>query len=46
MGSKAIEWFRQVGIEVATGARSNVAETLDAYLAGAVVGAAQCRHEH
>jgi predicted Fe-Mo cluster-binding NifX family protein len=46
MGSKAIEWFRQFGIEVATGARSSVAETLDAYLAGAVAGAAQCRHEH
>ena len=46
MGSKAIEWFRQFGIEVATGARSSVAETLDAYLAGAVAGAAQCRDEH
>jgi len=33
MGSKAIEWFRQFGIAVATGARSSVAETLDAYLA-------------
>jgi predicted Fe-Mo cluster-binding NifX family protein len=46
MGSKAMEWFRQYGIEVATGARSSVAATLDAYLAGAVAGAAQCRHEH
>lgn len=46
MGSKAIEWFRQVGIEVATGARRSVAETLDAYLGGAMKGATQCRHEH
>jgi predicted Fe-Mo cluster-binding NifX family protein len=46
MGSKAIEWFGQAGIEVATGARSSVAETLDAYLAGAVAGATQCHHPH
>jgi hypothetical protein len=46
MGGKAIEWFRQFDIEVATGARSGVAETLNAYLAGAVAGAAECRHEH
>jgi predicted Fe-Mo cluster-binding NifX family protein len=46
MGGKAIEWFRQLDIEVATGARSGVAETLNAYLAGAVAGAAECRHEH
>jgi predicted Fe-Mo cluster-binding NifX family protein len=46
MGSKAIEWFRQAGVEVATGARRSVAETLDAYLGGAMTGATQCRHEH
>jgi predicted Fe-Mo cluster-binding NifX family protein len=46
MGGKAIEWFRTLGVEVATGARAGVAETLDAYLAGAVAGAAECRHDH
>lgn len=46
MGGKAIEWFHQFGIEVATGARSSVAETLDAYLAGTVAGIAACGHEH
>jgi predicted Fe-Mo cluster-binding NifX family protein len=46
MGAKAIDWFRELGIEVATAARSSVAETLDAYLAGAVGGAMPCRHEH
>ena len=46
MGGKAIEWFHQFGIEVATGARSSVAETLNAYLAGTVAGTAACGHEH
>jgi predicted Fe-Mo cluster-binding NifX family protein len=46
MGEKAIDWFRRSGIEVATGARGSVAQTLDAYLAGAVAGATECRHEH
>jgi predicted Fe-Mo cluster-binding NifX family protein len=46
MGAKAIAWFRQLGIEVVTGARSGVAETLDAYLAGAFAGASECKHEH
>lgn len=46
MGGKAIEWFRNLGIEVATGARSGVADTLNAYLAGTVTGAAECHHDH
>jgi predicted Fe-Mo cluster-binding NifX family protein len=46
MGGKAMEWFRQLGIEVATGSRASVAETLDAYLAGALVRAAECGHGH
>lgn len=46
MGEKAIEWFRRSGVDVATGARGSVAETLDAYLAGAVAGATGCRHDH
>lgn len=46
MGGKAIEWFDQLGIQVATGARPSVAETLDAYLAGSVAGVAERNHEH
>lgn len=46
MGGKAIEFFRQFGIEIATGTRNGVAETLDAYLAGGVTGAAECDHAH
>ena len=46
MGGKAIDWFQQLGIEVATGTRQGVGATLDAYLAGAVAGAAECSHDH
>lgn len=46
MGGKAIEWFSRLGIEVVTGARPGVRETLDAYLAGAVSGASECQHAH
>jgi len=46
MGGKAIEFFRKFGIQVTTGARRGVAATLDAYLAGAVTGVAECDHAH
>jgi predicted Fe-Mo cluster-binding NifX family protein len=46
MGVKAIEWFRDLGIEVATGSRQGVGATLDAYLAGAVSGVTECDHDH
>ncbi|EXJ14177.1 NifB/NifX family molybdenum-iron cluster-binding protein [Imhoffiella purpurea] len=46
MGAKAIQWFNNLGIEVVTGARSGVAETLDAYLDGMVAGVSECKHEH
>lgn len=46
MGAKAIQWFNQLGIEVATGARDGVRETLEAYLVGAVAGVSECNHEH
>lgn len=46
MGGKAIEWFRDLGIEVATGTRPGVAETLAAYLSGTLAGAAACQHAH
>lgn len=46
MGGKAIEWFRQFGIEVVTGKRSSVAETLEGYLAGTLTGTKACDHAH
>jgi predicted DNA-binding protein (UPF0251 family)/predicted Fe-Mo cluster-binding NifX family protein len=46
MGGKAMEWFRELGIEVATGVRAGVSDTLDAYLEGAIAGASECSHEH
>lgn len=46
MGAKAIEWFGKLGIQVVTGARPQVGETLEAYLAGEVEGIEECRHEH
>ncbi|NEX20268.1 dinitrogenase iron-molybdenum cofactor biosynthesis protein [Thiorhodococcus mannitoliphagus] len=46
MGGKALQWFEQLGVQVVTGARSGVGETLDAYLAGAVSGVSECNHEH
>lgn len=45
MGGKALEWFAQLGVEVVTGTRQGVGETLNAYLAGAVSGAAECHHD-
>ncbi len=45
MGGKAIEWFRRLGIEVATSTRPGVAETLSEYLAGTLTGAVECQHE-
>lgn len=46
MGAKAIEWFQQFGIEVATGALPTVGATLEAYLNGAVSGVTECNHDH
>jgi len=46
MGGKAIDWFRQLGIEVATGAHPTVGATLDAYLNGTVSGVSECDHDH
>jgi hypothetical protein len=46
MGVKAIEWFRDLGIEVATATRQGMGATLDAYLAGAVTGVTECNHDH
>ncbi|MBN2502048.1 MAG: NifB/NifX family molybdenum-iron cluster-binding protein [Anaerolineales bacterium] len=50
MGRRAIEFFAQYGIDVATGANGTVQASLDAYLNGALSGAQPCResveHEH
>jgi predicted Fe-Mo cluster-binding NifX family protein len=50
MGRRALEFFAQFGIEVATGANGTVQTSLDAYLNGALSGAQPCRdsveHDH
>jgi predicted Fe-Mo cluster-binding NifX family protein len=50
MGRRAIDFFDQFGIQVATGAVGNVRITLELYLDGKLQGAAPCResveHEH
>jgi predicted Fe-Mo cluster-binding NifX family protein len=43
MGRRAIDFFDQFGIQVATGAVVNVRITLDLYLDGKLKGAAPCR---
>jgi len=46
MGWKAIEFFQQYGIQVATGASGTVGETLQRYLSGELNGAEPCNdHE-
>jgi predicted Fe-Mo cluster-binding NifX family protein len=42
MGPRAIQMFAQHGIEVATGARGTVRDTVDAYLAGTLHGTTPC----
>lgn len=42
MGGRAVAFFRQLGIEPATGAAGTVCESLERYLAGALNGAAAC----
>jgi predicted Fe-Mo cluster-binding NifX family protein len=52
MGRRAIGFFQQYGIEAVTGASGTVRHALQAYLGGALSGAAPCResvehaHEH
>jgi predicted Fe-Mo cluster-binding NifX family protein len=43
MGRRAIDFFDQFGIEVATGAVGNVRVTLELYLDGKLQGASPCR---
>ncbi len=42
MGGRAVAFFRQLGIEPATGAAGTVRESLERYLAGGLNGAAPC----
>lgn len=50
MGMRAIDFFRQYGIQVATGASDTVRTTLELYFAGQLNGAKPCRdsveHQH
>lgn len=46
MGGRAIEWFQQLGIEVATGHHPSVGAAVEAYLAGELAGASGCTHDH
>jgi predicted Fe-Mo cluster-binding NifX family protein len=43
MGGRAIEFFRQFGIEAATGADGTVRQSLERYLGGELTGAAPCK---
>jgi predicted Fe-Mo cluster-binding NifX family protein len=43
MGGRAIEFFRQFGIETATGASGTVRQALEQYLGGELSGAAPCK---
>jgi predicted Fe-Mo cluster-binding NifX family protein len=42
MGGRAIQFFNQVGIEVATGAQGTVQQAMESYLGGSLEGAAPC----
>ncbi len=42
MGGRAIQFFEQYGIDVATGARGTVRDTLESYFGGKLTGAAPC----
>ena len=43
MGARAIQFFEQYGIQVATGASGTVRTALESYLNGELVGAASCK---
>jgi predicted Fe-Mo cluster-binding NifX family protein len=43
MGGRAIQFFRQYGIEAATGASGTVRSALEKYLGGDLSGAAPCK---
>ena len=43
MGRRAIDFFRQLGIEAATGVGGSVRDALESYLGGELSGAAPCK---
>jgi predicted Fe-Mo cluster-binding NifX family protein len=47
MGPRAIDFFNQLGIDVATGAQGKVGDVVEAYLRGEIQGIVACgHHEH
>jgi predicted Fe-Mo cluster-binding NifX family protein len=44
MGPRAIDFFTQFGIDVATGAQGKVKDVVEAYLRGEVQGVVACEH--
>jgi predicted Fe-Mo cluster-binding NifX family protein len=44
MGPRAIDFFNQFGIDVATGAQGKVREVVEAYLRGEIQGVVACEH--
>jgi len=44
MGPRAIDFFNQFGIDVATGAQGKVREVVEAYLRGEIQGIVACEH--
>ena len=46
MGPRAVEFFRQFGIEPVTGASGRVKEALEDYLAGRLEGVKPCSDSH
>jgi predicted Fe-Mo cluster-binding NifX family protein len=44
MGSRAIDFFTQFGIDVATGAQGKVRDVVEAYLRGEIQGIVACEH--
>ena len=46
MGARAVQFFDQANVESVTGATGTVADSIEAYLSGALTGTAPCGHEH
>ena len=44
MGPRAIDFFNQLGIDVATGAQGKVRDVVEAYLRGEIQGVVACEH--
>jgi predicted Fe-Mo cluster-binding NifX family protein len=44
MGPRAIDFFNQFGIDVATGVQGKVKDVVEAYLRGEIQGIVACEH--